>query len=57
MLMSPRARPPFPLPLAWARMNATDCTNMPDDPQQGSQTRPRYGSSISTSTLTTQRGV
>ena len=57
MLMSPRALPPFPLPLAWARMNSIDCTNMPDEPQQGSYTRPRYGSSISTSTLTTQRGV
>ena len=23
-------------PLAWARMNSTDCTNMPDEPQHGS---------------------
>ncbi len=27
---------PFPLPLAWARINSTDCTNMPELPQQGS---------------------
>jgi hypothetical protein len=27
-------------PTAWARMNSTDCTNMPDEPQQGSYTRP-----------------
>ena len=24
------------LELAWARMNAIDCTNIPDEPQQGS---------------------
>ena len=51
------ARPPLPFPVAWAAMNAADCTNMPDEPQQGSYTRPRYGSSISTSSFTTQRGV
>ena len=29
MAISPLALPPFPLPLAWARMNSTDCTNIP----------------------------
>ena len=28
--------PPLPLPVAWARMNSTDWTNMPEEPQQGS---------------------
>ena len=46
---------PFPLP--WASMNFTDWTNMPAEPQQGSKTRPSYGSIISTSSLTTERGV
>ena len=36
MEMSPLALPPLPLPLAWARMNSTDWTNMPEEPQQGS---------------------
>ena len=34
------APPPLPLPDWWARMNSTDCTNMPEEPQQGSYTRP-----------------
>lgn len=65
MEMSALALPPacpersegLPLPFACAQMNSTDCTNMPEEPQQGSYTRPRYGSSISTRSLTTQRGV
>ena len=57
MEMSPLALPPFALPLAWARMNSTDWTNMPEEPQHGSYTRPWYGSSISTSRRTTERGV
>ena len=35
MEMSPFALPPFALPLAWARMNSTDWTNMPEEPQHG----------------------
>jgi hypothetical protein len=41
MEMSAFALPPLPLPVACARMNSTDCTNMPEEPQQGSYTRPR----------------
>ena len=31
------------MPLAWARMKSMDCTNMPEEPQQGSYTRPLIG--------------
>ena len=31
-----RGAPPLALPVAWARMNSIDCTNMPEEPQQGS---------------------
>ena len=31
--MSPRALPPLPFPVAWARMNSMDWTNMPEEPQ------------------------
>ncbi len=48
--MSP-IRPP------WASTNFSDWTNIPPEPQHGSNTRPLYGASISTSTRTTQRGV
>ncbi len=40
-----------------ASMNSSLCTNMPPEPQHGSYTRPLYGSSISTSSWTTERGV
>ena len=48
--MSP-IRPP------WLSTNFSDWTNMPPEPQQGSYTRPLYGSSISTIVRTTERGV
>ena len=35
-LRRPSASCPRPIPLAWARMNSTDWTNIPEDPQQGS---------------------
>ena len=35
----------------WAFTNSADCTNMPPEPHAGSNTRPWYGSSISTSSL------
>ena len=31
----------MPLPEACALMNSADCMNMPEEPQQGSYTRPR----------------
>jgi hypothetical protein len=37
--MSPFALPPLPLPFACARINSTDCTNMPEEPQHGRQAR------------------
>ena len=49
-----RTEEALPFPVAWDSMNFTDWTNMPADPQQGSKTRPSYGSIISTSSLTTE---
>ena len=41
--MSPRALPPLALPVAWARMNSIDCTNMPEEPQHGIVDPPPVG--------------
>ena len=54
---SPRALPPLPFPVAWALMKFIDWTNMPDEPQQGSYTRPLKGWIIATNSLTTACGV
>ena len=36
----PLPLPPFPLPLAWARMNSTDCTNIPTSRSRGRRPGP-----------------
>ena len=57
--LPPLPLPALPLPEACARMNSTDCTNMPDEAAAGIvDPGPAVGlEHLSTSSLTTQRGV